>query len=582
MWGAEDVLQGTEFVDEIIFQPLETLLGIQTKNVGVYIDFENIAISLNEQGFVINLDYLITRMVTQARAHGQVTKMAAYAPWGQRGTLPPLVDNAGREIADDSPSRLMLANIDPVFNLPGKNSADIRIARDVITDSGHPEAPDVVILASGDRDFNEVINTVIQRGKSVIIWGVRGSTSRLLEQHPSVTIEYIDEFTNLQTHQSLSTASVSESEAESFLPSQWSSVIVQHDRLAEYLGSHDQQVTVTRLVDQLDRVGVVVSHERGEDLVSQATSLGILKQVSNDVITANPVHPIVEKTRVITDAITRRVANTLKVRGWKYVNYGFLLKGLEMERDITRPGMNEDDQWRSHWIDALVREQLLKRELLPHRHNPDDLVPVIRLPDEYEDIVDPENVIPGSPIDSSEDWRGMSPDQLAEADAEARDMTVRVVVSVEQFTSFRSFAWCPLGSLHKRLRMFDPGMSFQRAVEYLEANGVVEVNEYRNPQSKYNTKGISLLRESAQAQETLERRDIFVKILLELYEQNLSITSARIAQSLDDSWDIELWISIMETENVLNPLPGRNGQYSLFRTHHTVKLVAGDNMQEPS
>jgi hypothetical protein len=36
----------------------------------------------------------------------------------------------------------------------------------------------------------------------------------------------------------------------------------------------------------------------------------------------------------------------------------------------------------------------------------------------------------------------------------------------------------------------------------------------------------------------------------------------------------------METENVVNPLPGRQGQYSLFRTHHTVKLVAGDNMDE--
>ena len=36
----------------------------------------------------------------------------------------------------------------------------------------------------------------------------------------------------------------------------------------------------------------------------------------------------------------------------------------------------------------------------------------------------------------------------------------------------------------------------------------------------------------------------------------------------------------METENIINPLPGRQGQYSLFRTHHTVKLVAGDNMDE--
>lgn len=580
MWGAEDVLKGTEFADEIIFQPLETLLGIQTKNVAVYVDFENIAISLNEQGFVVNLDHLITRMVSQAKAHGQVVKMAAYAPWGQRGTLPPMVDDAGREITDDAPSRMMLANIDPVFNLPGKNSADIRIARDVITDTSHTEGGDVIILASGDRDFNEVINTAIQRGKTMILWGVRGSTSRQLEKHPAVTIEYIEDFTNLQTHQSLSTAPVSESEAETFVPSPWSSVVIQFDRLAERLGSVEK-VTTDRLVKQLTDVGVVVSQDRGQDLVSQAMSLGVIKQVANNgVLDANPVHPIVEKTRVITDAILRRVANTLKVRGWGYVNYGFLLKGLEMEREITRPGMNEDDQWRSHWIDALVRENVLKRDLVPHRHNPDDLVPVILLPDEYEEVVDSTNVIPGSPLESSEDWKGMSPEQLRNIDVDAADMAVRVIVSVEQFTSFRSFAWCPLGSLHKRLRMFDPGMSFQRAVEYLEANGVVVVSEYENPQSDYRTKGISIANVSDYGTHILELRDEFINLLLKLYEQNQPITEEHIKQESKRDWHVELWISIMETENIVNPLPGHTGQYSLFRTHHTVKLVAGDNMDE--
>src|SRR5690606_13695023 len=98
MWGSHNVLEGTPFANEVIFQPLESLLGIQTKNVAVYIDFENIAISLNEQGYMVNLDVLINRFIAQAKAYGQVVKLAAYAPWGQRGTLPPLVDAAGREI----------------------------------------------------------------------------------------------------------------------------------------------------------------------------------------------------------------------------------------------------------------------------------------------------------------------------------------------------------------------------------------------------------------------------------------------------------------------------------------------------
>ncbi len=581
MWGSEDVLQGTPYADEIIFQPLENMLGLQSKNVAVYIDFENIAISLNEQGFIVNLDHLIDRFVKQAKAHGQVVKMAAYAPWGQRGALPPLVDSQGREIADEAPSRLLLANIDPVFNLPGKNSADIRIAREIITDSSHPDAADVYILASGDRDFNDVLNAIIQRGKQVILWGVRGSTSRQLANNPGVTIEYIDDFTNLQTHQSLSDAVVGQDVADAFTPSQWSSVVIQFDRLANELGTFE--IPSRRLVEQLQHVGVVVSRPRGEDLVSQAVSLGILRVVSGrGHLQLNADHPIVIKTRLVRDRIVRRVANTLEVRGWEYVNYGFLLKGLAMDHDLERPGMNIDDQWRSHWIDSLVREQLLVRELVPHRHNPDDLVPVIKLPTDFSTTMPQMDYTPAPAASlSGMQWQRMPLEELEQIEPETADMVRRVVVSIEQFTSFRNFAWCPLGSLHRRLRLFDTGMSFQRAVEYLIANDAAAVNEYDNPQSIYKTKGISINHESEIVQHILEQRNRFIQILLELYERNILITEDNVARhAAPEAWNWDLWFSIMETENVLNALPNRLGQYSLFRTHHTVNLVAGGAPEE--
>ncbi len=47
----------------------------------------------------------------------------------------------------------------------------MRIARDVIMDAGTFEAADVYIMASGDRDFNDVFNTLAARGKQVIVWG---------------------------------------------------------------------------------------------------------------------------------------------------------------------------------------------------------------------------------------------------------------------------------------------------------------------------------------------------------------------------------------------------------------------------
>jgi hypothetical protein len=487
MWGSEDVLKGTEFANEIVFQPLESLLGLQTKNVAVYIDFENISISLNEQGFVVNLDHLIDRFVKQAKAHGNVIKMAAYAPWGQRGSLPPLVDLNGREIADEAPSRLALANIDPVFHLPGKNSADIRIARDVITDANYADAADVYILASGDRDFNDVLNTLLKRNMTVVVWGVRGSTSRLLEKNTNITIEYIDDFTNLQTHESLRTVSLQNTDSENFTPSQWTSVIVQFERLTQDLQA--ESASIRQLVEQLQDVGAVVSRPRGEDLVSQAISLGILKPIStNGHIVLNERHPIVEKTRLIVERIVRRVENTLQVRGWEYVNYGFLLKGLAMDRELDRPGCNTDDQWRSHWIDALVREQVLERRLVPHRHNPDDLVPVIRLNPAYP--ISAVQLQESPPAETSTvNWSEVSLPQLAQIEPDTADMVRRIVVSIEQFTSFRDFAWCPLGSLHRRLRAFDAGMSFQRAVEYLIENNAADREGISQPAERLPHQG---------------------------------------------------------------------------------------------
>ena len=578
MWGSENVLKGTEFADQVVFQPLETLLGIQqTKNVAVYIDFENIAISLNEQGYIVNLDQLIESFNRQAKVHGQVVKMAAYAPGGQRGSLPPLVDTAGREVADEAPSRLAMANIDPVFNLPGKNSADMRIARDIITDSGHGDAADVYIVASGDRDFNEVLNVLRQRNKTVIVWAVHGSTSRQLENNPNIFIEYVEDFTNMQTHQSLSLASLVLNEdgtPAGFTPSQWSSVIIQFDRCAHQLET--EVLTRRQIIDQLVDVGAVVSTARGEDLVAQAVALGIIRTAgSNSKLVLDLSHPVVEKTLLIRDRIVLRVMNTLNVRGWEYVNYGFLLKGLAMDRELDRPGLNYSDQWRSDWIDCLVRERVLVRELVPHRHNPEDLVPVIKLNPDYElPAVQPSE--PQNPAEESDtSWAGVTLAELEQMETVTADMVRRIVVSVEQFTSFRGFTWCPLGSLHKRLRAFDNGASFQRGVEYLLENGAAEVKEYPNPQSDFFTKGISLVLDSEISRTIINERDTFIRLLLYLYERNMLISEMSIrAADPGTRWNLPLWFSIMETENVLNPIPGRSGQYSLFRTHHTVTLVA--------
>jgi hypothetical protein len=472
-------------------------------------------------------------------------------------------------VSDEAPGRLARANIDPVFSLPGKNSADMRIAKEVLDDSAAGDSADVFIIASGDRDFNEVFSAVRARNKQVVVWGVRGSTSRLVESNPALVVEYIEDFCDLHHHADLLPAHPPaapapkldvEAHEPEFRPSQWSSVILQLDYLL--MGMNTHAVPLDRLIDRLIELHAVPNEDRADDLITQAAGRGMLLiDPTANTVALNPSHPTVEKTLLIRDRIVHRVANTLHVRGWEYVNYGFLLKGIGMDHGLEGPGLNASDTWRSEWVDTLVREGILARELVPHRHNPEDLVPVIKLAEE--------EAAAGVPH-----FAGMSEEDVA-------NMIRRVIVSVEQFTSFRGFAWCPLGSLHRRLRPFDPSTTFQQAVEQLMEEGAVLVEEYENPQSDYKTKGISLAMRSPLVHRVLEERNRFIRMLLDLYEQRQPINRTMLQDRLHlSAEDLDLWISIMQSENVLKPVPGQPDLYSLFRTHHTVSLVAGDAPEE--
>lgn len=577
IWAKADTPQ----INGVIYQPIDQILGIQEKNVALYIDFENIAISLMQNKYVVNIDRLISAMVNRAAQNGQIRKMAAYAPWGQRGGLPALVDDQGAEVSDSAPSKLAMSNIDPVYNLPGKNSADMRIARDVLSDSTGPNAPDVFIIASGDRDFNELFINLKQRGKTVIVWGVQGSTSNVVANNPNIKLEYIDNFAGLSQQDIVGQtmaqpAMTATGTIVPFAPSQFSTLVIQYDLLAETLPS-GAGITEAMLQERLKAVNAVTTSQRARELIDQALGMNIMRRVratetgSTEAVKPIEDHVIVERTRLIRDRIAMRVANTLDVRDWEYVNYGFLLRGIAMDNELMKPGLNVDDSWRSLWVDALVREGILQREMVPHRMNPDDLVPVIKLPTRTR--ITPSLL--GLPVSDPDTEGTIYDEQTGELTIETQQMIKRVITSVDQFTSYRGFTWCPLRSLHMRMKDFDSGVTFQRAVEYLEEAGAVVIDSYSNPQSEYKTKGISLELVSPIVQDVLAERDRVINVLLDLYDQRLPINFMTLSgeTNLSES-DTAMWLALMKDENVLNEVAGKPGVYSLFRTHHTVNQVA--------
>ena len=89
-----------------------------------------------------------------------------------------------------------------------------------------------------------------------------------------------------------------------------------------------------------------------------------------------------------------------------------------------------------------MREQILVRELIPHRHNPDDLVPVIKM-NPYFETDTLQQIIPEDI--EERDWGEITLEQMDVIEPDTANMVRRIVVSVEQFTSFRGFSWCRTG-----------------------------------------------------------------------------------------------------------------------------------------
>jgi hypothetical protein len=84
--------------------------------------------------------------------------------------------------------------------------------------------------------------------------------------------------------------------------------------------------------------------------------------------------------------------------------------------------------------------------------------------------------------------------------------------------------------------------------------------------------------ESRLVKEVIGARNAFVKAMLALYDRHEPISLTTISREtglVDD--ELSLWLSIMQDENVLNLVPGRSSQFSLFRTHHTVVSVSGED-----
>ncbi len=158
---------------------------LDSKDVAVFIDFENIYISVhNRYDANPNFEYVMDKCAE----YGRITIARAYADWYRY----PRVTSA-----------LYAHGIEPMYvptyyyerDKPHsasaiKNSVDIHLCIDAIKVLyGYPNISSY-ILVTGDRDFIPVVNTIRQYGKWVVVIGVGGAASSHLAQSADEFVLY--------------------------------------------------------------------------------------------------------------------------------------------------------------------------------------------------------------------------------------------------------------------------------------------------------------------------------------------------------------------------------------------------------
>ncbi len=140
-----------------------------TDQVAVFIDFENIELSYRDK--TNNEDEIDwSRILDAAVDFGRVVVRRAYGDWSKFGRNQRELLGLGIDLIHVSSKR-------------GKNAADISIVIDALEIVNNENSNiSHVILISGDGDFTELAHRLRARGKTVVGFGVSGSSAEYLIQ----------------------------------------------------------------------------------------------------------------------------------------------------------------------------------------------------------------------------------------------------------------------------------------------------------------------------------------------------------------------------------------------------------------
>jgi uncharacterized LabA/DUF88 family protein len=168
------------------FRDIDEMLPTKSETL-IFIDYENIHITLERQGLQSDPTKLINAIKKMTADLGNIVGLEAYADWKELERHS-LID-IQRQLAE------LDINTHYLISHHGKNSADMRIVKD-IRDALEPASGKRnlkrIVLISGDRDFRDVVSAVQEHGKEAVVIGFRSNMSADLARSAS-EVRYLDD-----------------------------------------------------------------------------------------------------------------------------------------------------------------------------------------------------------------------------------------------------------------------------------------------------------------------------------------------------------------------------------------------------
>lgn len=168
----------TTIVESVVPAAPPVSMSQEDQKLALFIDIDNVIIGLRESGHPkFDVKLLLSRLLDK----GKIVIKKAYADWSRYAEYKRAFHESAFELIDI-----------PQHKMTGKNSADIRMVVDAMDLASNKEHITTFVIGSGDSDFSPLVSKLKENNKTVLGFGVKGSTSELLIENCDEFIYYED------------------------------------------------------------------------------------------------------------------------------------------------------------------------------------------------------------------------------------------------------------------------------------------------------------------------------------------------------------------------------------------------------